>query len=86
MKTQIEKYVSLTDEKAVAVYSDIGPEKIFEEARKDFENDTANVWNRAKKIEILKSYITLKDFPKQANQPKRYRPRVTRLCSRPYIP
>ena len=66
MKTQIEKYVSLTDEKAVAVYSDIGPEKIFEEARKDFENDTVNVWNRAKKIEILKSYITLKDFPKQA--------------------
>ncbi len=66
MKTQINKYSALKDEKAIAAYSDIGLEKIFAEAEKDLENDTSNVWNTAQKMEILKSYVTLEDFPAEA--------------------
>ena len=66
MKTQIERYEALKDEKAVASYSNVGVEKVFADAKKDFEIDPCNVWNTAQKLEILKSYITLEDFPSQA--------------------
>lgn len=66
MKTQIERYAALKDEKAIASYCDVGLEKIFADAKKDFENDPSNVWNVPQKMEILKSYVTLEDFPSQA--------------------
>ena len=66
MQTQIEKYAALKDEKSIASYSDKGLDKIFDEATKDFESDPSNVWNTAQKMEILKSYVTLEDFPAEA--------------------
>lgn len=66
MKTQIERYAALKDEASIASYCDVGQEQIFKAAEKDFETDSANVWNTAQKMEILKSYVTLEDFPAQA--------------------
>ena len=66
MQTQIEKYAALKDETAIATYCKDGIERVFADATQDFENNEKNVWNTAKKIELLKCYITLKDYPAEA--------------------
>lgn len=64
MKRQIDNYCGVKNEKAVALYCDMGIDNILSQKELAIEENKDSIWNKTKKLTVFKKFFTFEDYDK----------------------